>query len=73
MVWIYALGRSLPALRGDADAWAAAVAMADPAKPLANYDAAAWDPRRPEWRPLDVGAQAAAERGGTTLPDAWTA
>ena len=71
MVWIYALSRSIPGLAAASDAWAAAVGMADASKPLAGYAAEALDPRRPEWRPLDIGAQEAAERGGTTLDAAW--
>lgn len=73
MVWIYALCRNVPATRDAAAAWAAACGMADPAQPLRGYAAAEWDPRRPEWRPLDVGAQDAADRGGANLEDAWRA
>jgi hypothetical protein len=73
MVWIYALCININGLRPFADKWARKVGMLDRWNPLQGYRAGKWDPRMEEWRPLDLGAQEAAERGGTTLQDAWEA
>ena len=40
-------------------------------QPLNGYQQELWDPRRKEWAPVDLAAQAQAERGGTTLDAAW--
>lgn len=55
------------------DTWATAVNMADKHNPLKAYQAELWDPRRDEWRALDLGAQEAAESGGANLLEAWKA
>jgi len=73
MVWIYALALSIPALQEAADVWRMTVGMKDKARPLVGYDPTLWDPRKPEWAPLDLGAQAAAERGGSCIEEAWAA
>eukprot|EP00566_Odontella_aurita_P016635 CAMPEP_0113543626 /NCGR_PEP_ID=MMETSP0015_2-20120614/10260_1 /TAXON_ID=2838 /ORGANISM="Odontella" /LENGTH=254 /DNA_ID=CAMNT_0000443801 /DNA_START=132 /DNA_END=899 /DNA_ORIENTATION=- /assembly_acc=CAM_ASM_000160 len=73
MVWIYALCASIPSLRKKAAEWGRVVEMKDPTRPLEGYKADLWDCRREEWRPLDLGAQEAAERGGSTLDEAWKA
>jgi hypothetical protein len=63
----------LSQLQNDVDQWFIAVNMKDKYNPLQGYQSELWDPRRDEWRSLDIGAQTAAERGGTTLFDAWNA
>ena len=60
-------------LKRAVDDWVVAVDMTDRFQPLKNYQAELWDPRRDEWRPLDVGAQEAADRGGADLLEAWKA
>ena len=60
-------------LQNDVNQWCIAVNMKDKYNPLQGYQSELWDPRRDEWRSLDIGAQEAAERGGTTLFDAWNA
>jgi len=73
MVWIYALCVSIPSLKEAAETWRRVVQMKDGTRPLVDYRAELWDCRRDEWRPLDLGAQAASERGGSTLEEAWKA
>lgn len=74
MVWIYGLSLNLnDELKSAAKTWANVVGLVDPAQPLKGYKPFLWDPRRPEWRPLDLGVQAAAEAGGSTLEEAWNA
>ncbi len=53
--------------------WATAVNMTDKHNPLNGYQAELWDPRKDEWRALDLGAQQAAESGGANLLEAWKA
>jgi hypothetical protein len=71
MVWIYAICLNVDDCKSAATAWASVVGIVDASSPLSGYDASAWDPRRAEWKPLDLGAQAAAERGGSSLNEAW--
>ncbi|KAL3915164.1 MAG: hypothetical protein SGILL_005774 [Bacillariaceae sp.] len=73
MVWIYALCINIEELLPVANNWALMVGMIEKRNPLKGYQAEKWDPRKEEWRPLDLGAQTAAERGGTTLQEAWEA
>mmetsp|Transcript_11009 Transcript_11009/g.17032 ORF Transcript_11009/g.17032 Transcript_11009/m.17032 type:complete len:252 (+) Transcript_11009:67-822(+) len=73
MVWIYALCISIPSLQSVAQTWQNVVQMKDKTQPLLDYNATLWDCRQAEWKPLDLGAQAAAERGGSTLNEAWDA
>ena len=73
MVYMYCLALSIPALQLEAAAWASAVGMNDTGQPLLGYKPALWDPRRVEWKPLDLGVQGAAERGGSAVQDAWNA
>lgn len=73
MIWIYSLSLSIPQLKDAAAAWAKSCAMVDPNQPLRGYAAEQWDARKPEWRPLDIGAQEAADRGGASLEEAWRA
>ena len=73
MVWIYGLSLNVPELCGSAAVWSSVVQMSRPAQPLVGYDAALWDPRSEDWRPLDMGVQAAVERGGSNLEDVWNA
>jgi hypothetical protein len=74
MVWMYCLALNISLLQEAAETWAKiVVAMADSTKPLVGYTATLWDPRREEWRQLYLGVQAAAERGGSTLEEAWNA
>ena len=60
-------------LRVAVDKWVTAVNMKDRHNPLKGYQAELWDPRREEWRALDIGAQQAAESGGANLLEAWKA
>eukprot|EP00444_Apocalathium_aciculiferum_P045901 CAMPEP_0183550706 /NCGR_PEP_ID=MMETSP0371-20130417/65733_1 /TAXON_ID=268820 /ORGANISM="Peridinium aciculiferum, Strain PAER-2" /LENGTH=254 /DNA_ID=CAMNT_0025754953 /DNA_START=30 /DNA_END=794 /DNA_ORIENTATION=+ len=71
MVWMYTMASQLPPCRDTAKAWQSAVNIADPLQPLEGYRAELWDARRTEWAPLDVAVQAAAERAGTSLDEAW--
>jgi hypothetical protein len=75
MLWMYSLCVNLPSLTNDVHTWAKMVQLSDEqyTQPLVGYRPELWDPRKEEWRPLDLGAQAAAERGGSTLEDAWNA
>mmetsp|Transcript_638 Transcript_638/g.907 ORF Transcript_638/g.907 Transcript_638/m.907 type:complete len:255 (+) Transcript_638:272-1036(+) len=73
MVWIYALCISIPSLQDTAQTWQSVVQMKDKTQPLLDYNATLWDCRKEEWKPLDLGVQAAAERGGSTLKEAWDA
>ena len=60
-------------LKNDVNQWIIAVNIKDKYNPLQGYQSELWDPRINEWRSLDIGVQDAAERGGTTLFDAWNA
>lgn len=71
MVWMYALGTQLPPCKEVAAAWASVAGVVEPAQPLDGYKEELWDSRRPEWAPLDLAIQAAAERAGTSLDEAW--
>mmetsp|Transcript_20337 Transcript_20337/g.46134 ORF Transcript_20337/g.46134 Transcript_20337/m.46134 type:complete len:233 (-) Transcript_20337:684-1382(-) len=71
MIWMYALSLSVPSLGKEADAWRKAVGMEDSTRPLVGYKAELWDCRKDEWAPLDRGVQAAAERGGSSIEEAW--
>ena len=74
MIWIYSLCLNLESLKPAALAWAKLVALRDPTQPLLGpFQAQLWDPRKPEWRQLDLGAQAAAEAGGSSIEEAWNA
>lgn len=73
MVWIYGLSLNICELKEAAALWSSIVQMPHPTQPLVGYNATLWDSRKDEWRPLDLGVQAAAERGGSTLEDAWNA
>ena len=74
MIWIYALCINIPDIEKVATVWATEVVqMENVRNPLQGYKTELWDPRKEEWYPLDVGAQTAAEAGGTTLQDAWNA
>jgi len=73
MIYIYALALSIPSLNEAVEAWCKIVKMNDKTQPLKNYNAELWDCRREEWRPLDLGVQEAAERGGSSFIDTWEA
>jgi hypothetical protein len=74
MIWIYCLCLNLsPPMQEAAAAWARVVQLPDKTKPLVGYKAELWDPRKEEWRLLDLGAQQAAEQAGASLQDAWQA
>ncbi|KAL7530487.1 hypothetical protein ACHAWF_003393 [Thalassiosira exigua] len=73
MVYMYALSLSIPALNEASIAWRKVVNMKDANNPLDGYNSDLWDCRKDEWRPLDLGVQEAAERGGSTFKDAWDA
>ena len=71
MIWMYALSLNIPALKAEREAWASKVQMKDPLRPLVQYKADLWDARLDEWRSLDLGIQAAADRGGSNIEDVW--
>lgn len=71
MIWIYALSLSIPQLKETSEAWRNAVKMEDGNNPMKGYDAKLWDSRRDEWKPLDLGLQAAADKGGSSIQEAW--
>lgn len=74
MIYIYTLSLSLPALKDTtSEAWRKLVQMEDKTNPLKNYNGDLWDCRKEEWKPLDLGVQEAAERGGSSFADAWEA
>ena len=73
MVWMYALSLSIPRLKDVSEAWSKVVNMEDEMNPLKSYNVDIWDCRKDEWRPLDLGVQEAAERGGSSVNDAWNA
>lgn len=73
MIWVYSLCLNIPSLKEDATAWAQHVQMADPEKPLVGYKPELWDARVELWAKLDLGGQAAAERGGSSIDEAWKA
>ena len=73
MIWMYALCLSIPSLKQHALEWAKQVKMSNPEMPLVSYQAELWDPRIELWTKLDLGAQAAAERGGSSIEEAWKA
>jgi hypothetical protein len=73
MIYIFALSLSIPVLEELSNTWSESVKMKDRMNPLADYNADLWDCRKEEWAPLDLGVQEAAERGGSTLNDAWEA
>ena len=73
MVWMYALSLSIPALAHAREAWARTVQLQEPTNPLKHYNSELWDCRKAEWRPLDLGVQDAAERGGSSVNEAWDA
>lgn len=71
MIWMYALSLSIPCLEKEREAWVKLVKMSDKTRPLVGYKADLWDARKQEWAPLDLGVQAAAERGGSSIDEAW--
>lgn len=73
MIWIYGVSLNLKQLQVHAATWARVAKIPNPTQPLIGYNEKLWDPRLDEWRPLDLGVQAAAERGGSTLEEAWNA
>lgn len=74
MVWMYALALNVQGCRKDAEEWAKVAKIKSLENPLIGYEQDRWDCRRDEWRPIDLGVQAAAERGGAdNLDDAWKA
>ena len=73
MIWMYALSLNVPSLRAEREAWQKVVQMEDGTRPLVGYKAELWDARLPEWAPLDLGVQAAAEAGGSNIEKAWRA
>lgn len=73
MIWMYALSLNLPGLQAERGAWQKVVKMEDGTRPLVGYKAELWDARLPEWAPLDLGVQAAAEAGGSNIEEAWKA
>lgn len=73
MVWMYALSLSVSKLSHVSETWRKVVKMDDKMNPLKNYNVDLWDCRKDEWKLLDLGVQEAAERGGSSVNDAWDA
>lgn len=73
MIWIYSLCLNIPKLKPFVEAWSKVVELEDMTRPLVGYKAELWDARKDEWRGLDIGAQVAAERGGSSIDEAWNA
>jgi len=73
MIWMYSLCLNIPSLKPHAMTWAQHAKLSDPERPLVGYQADLWDPRHELWEALDLGAQAAAERGGSSIDEAWKA
>jgi hypothetical protein len=73
MLWMYSLCLNIPELKHVVETWSNVVQLKEKNKPLVGYKAHLWDPRKEEWRPLDFGAQQAAERGGSSIDQAWNA
>jgi hypothetical protein len=73
MIWIYCLCLNIPRLNQYVEKWSGVVQLKDKTRPLAGYKPELWDPRKDEWRPLDIGAQVAAEKGGSSIEEAWNA
>jgi hypothetical protein len=71
MIWIYALSLSISSLEQEREVWRELVQISDATRPLVGYKAELWDCRKVEWAPLDRGVQAAAERGGSSIDEAW--
>jgi hypothetical protein len=71
MIWMYSLSLSIPILEKEREEWRKSVKMPDEVRPLVGYKAELWDCRKDEWAPLDRGVQAAAERGGSSIDEAW--
>ncbi|KAL7471061.1 hypothetical protein ACHAXS_011346 [Conticribra weissflogii] len=71
MVWMYAISLSIPELKDASEAWAKVVNMEDRMNPLKKCNVDLWDSRKEEWAVLDLGVQAAAEKGGSSFQDAW--
>ncbi|CAN0009672.1 unnamed protein product [Heterosigma akashiwo] len=71
MIWMYALSLSIPSLERESEAWREAVEMQEKTRPLVGYKPELWDCRKSEWAPIDRGVQAAAERGGSSIDEAW--
>lgn len=71
MLWMYALSLSIPSLEKEANAWAEVAQMPDKIRPLVGYKPELWDCRKSEWALIDRGVQAAAERGGSSIDEAW--
>jgi hypothetical protein len=73
MIWIYCICLNIPSLKQFVDAWSQAVKMDDKTKPFVDYKPELWVPKKDQWRPLDIGAQVAAQKGGSSIEEAWNA
>ncbi|KAL3931420.1 MAG: hypothetical protein SGBAC_011319 [Bacillariaceae sp.] len=73
MIWIYGLCLNIPKLKPFVESWCKIVKLNDMSRPLVGYKADLWDARRDEWRGLDIGARVAAEKGGSSIDEAWHA
>ena len=73
MIWIYALALSIPSLEQSVETWRKQVQIKEEARTrsLLEYKPELWDCRKKQWAPLDRGVQTAAERGGSSLEEAW--
>lgn len=71
MIWIYSLATCIPNLQDVAQVWQETVGIKDNMRPLVGYNAKLWDCRKEVWAPVDLGVQAAAERGGSSIDEAW--
>jgi hypothetical protein len=73
MIWIYCLCLNIPRLDPFVETWSQVLQLKDKTRPLVGYAPELWDPRKDEWRALDIGAHAAAEKGGASVDEAWNA
>lgn len=71
MLWMFSLAVNIPALAEAVEAWRKEVKMEEKTTPLVGYEPDLWDPRKECWAPIDLGVQAAAERGGSSITEAW--
>jgi hypothetical protein len=71
MLWMFSLAVNIPDLTEAVEIWRKEVNMEDKTTPLVGYEPDLWDPRKECWAPIDLGVQAAAERGGSSTDEAW--
>eukprot|EP00980_Cylindrotheca_fusiformis_P014173 scaffold3720_cov141-Cylindrotheca_fusiformis.AAC.12 len=73
MIWIYCLALNIPRMKDFVSKWSEVVQLQDLTRPLVGYKPQLWDARHDAWRAVDIGAQVAAEKGGSSIEEAWNA